>query len=600
MPFEFTYQPLIPGLTTLWASLGGISQALALQRISGVIYCLAPVTLFLMAWLLTRAPGYSFFAALFYSLLSPTQLLVTDPGFEIKNALDARRLYLVGMWDELPHLAALALLPVTILFLYWSIQKRSVGYSAVTAALIALTTSASLFGPPMIAMGALCLLFALPAKEFKRNLTLAAIIGLYAFALSLPFLPPSLLAAIPKASQYVEEGWTLGSVAAAAIVLVTWLVLWKFALPHVDDWRLRFFVLFAFLTSSIPLFATYLHWQFLPQAARYKMEMEFALPLLVLFGARRWFERAWQPLRAVVVIALLALAVGQLVHYGRFARNVLRRASVTETIEYRVTRWVEQNLPGVRLLLPGSIEKWADAFAPIQQFSGESWSTTYNQTKLEGFGTLKYGSDPRFSLAWSRAFGVGAIAVSGPKSPEFWKPFWHPEQFEGVLPVLWRQDDVTIYRIPQRTTSLAHVISEAAIVHKVPVRPGDIEGIERYVAALDDPSMPFAELRWEGNNRIRIHATASVEQALSVQVSFHPGWHASSGGHASQVKRDGLGLMWLQPRCAGPCDVELNYDGGWELRICRYIGVAAIIGLFLIPLAAQRRRVDSIIDVRNA
>jgi hypothetical protein len=195
---------------------------------------------------------------------------------------------------------------------------------------------------------------------------------------------------------------------------------------------------------------------------------------------------------------------------------------------------------------------------------------------------------------------VGAIAVSAPKSSEFWKPFAYPFQFEGLLPVLWREDDVTIYRIPQRSASLAHVVPEAAIVRETPARPDNIVQIERYVEALDDPSMPSADFRWEGRNRIRIHASASAEQALTVQVSYHPGWHAKIAGQPRKVNRDGLGLMWLRPGCAGPCEVELNYDGGWELRICRYISVAPISGLFVIPLVARPRGGASITNVRNA
>lgn len=398
----------------------------------------------------------------------------------------------------------------------------------------------------------------------------------------------------------MEGGWTLGSVAAFAIVIIGCIVLWRFVLRPVGDWRIRFFVLFAFLTGSLPLAATYLHWQFVPQPARYKIELEFALPLLLVFGLRPWFDRAWTPLRTGIVVVTLMLSVEQLVHYGRFSRNVLRRASVTGTIEYRVAHWVDENLPGVRVLLPGSIEKWANAFVDIPQFSGESWSTTYNETKLRGFDAIKYGADARFSLAWLRAFGTGAIVISGPNSPEFWKPFWHLLQFEGVLPVLWRQDDVTIYGIPQQSTSLAHVVPESAIIHKIPARPEDIESIERYVAELDDPSMPSTEFRWQGTNQIRIRTAATARQAISLQVSYHPGWHANAGGQALEVKRDGIGLIWLQPGCTGPCAVELNYDGGWELWICRYISLAAMGGLFLIPLVARPRRVVSITNVRNA
>jgi hypothetical protein len=80
-------------------------------------------------------------------------------------------------------------------------------------------------------------------------------------------------------------------------------------------------------------------------------------------------------------------------------------------------------------------------------------------------------------------------------------------------------------------------------------------------------------------------------QALSVQVSYHPGWHAHVQGRSVPVRRDGLGLMWMDPGCSGPCEVQLDYDGGWELRLCRYLSVAALLGLLAAPLAARWRAI---------
>jgi hypothetical protein len=199
--------------------------------------------------------------------------------------------------------------------------------------------------------------------------------------------------------------------------------------------------------------------------------------------------------------------------------------------------------------------------------------------------------DARISLAWLKAYGVGAACVSGPKSPEFWKPYQHPMKFEGLLPVLWRADDTTIYQVPQRTASLAHVVPEGAVVGRAPRRPSDVAGIERYVAALDDPSLPAAEFEWQGRNRIRIHTTAQPGQVITVQVSYHPGWHATGGDKRLELRKDGLGLMWLRPECNGPCEVQLDYDGGWELRVCRWLNYMALAGLLAgLPLWYFRHR----------
>lgn len=130
--------------------------------------------------------------------------------------------------------------------------------------------------------------------------------------------------------------------------------------------------------------------------------------------------------------------------------------------------------------------------SPKSHNSGGSWSIAYNHIQQLGHAAIYNGGetperDARVALAWLEAFGAGAVAISGPKSQEFWKPFAHPAKFEGILPVLWRTDDVTIYRVPQRSTSLAHVVPDTALVRHSPSGQTDIAGIEAYGAALQDP-----------------------------------------------------------------------------------------------------------------
>jgi hypothetical protein len=127
------------------------------------------------------------------------------------------------------------------------------------------------------------------------------------------------------------------------------------------------------------------------------------------------------------------------------------------------------------------------------------------------------------------------------------------------------------------------VMPESAIAR----RPA---ALEQYVAALDDPSLPLAEMEWHGRNHIHVRTTASPGQVVSMQVSYHPGWHAKVNGQARPIEADWLGLMWFRPECNGPCDVELVYDGGWELRICRYLSFAAMASLMLIPMLRRKVR----------
>jgi len=439
----------------------------------------------------------------------------------------------------------------------------------------------------MVAMAAFCLLFVLRREDYKRNILLTVAIAAYAYALSARFFPPTLLQAIRIATRRGEDGnWSLGTLTALAIVVLGWIVLWRYLPRWTSDWRLQFFALFAYLTSSPPMLATFLDRHLIPQPNRYKLEMELAIALLAVFSARYWIEKTPRAVKAALLFLFLALAAEQVASYRRYAKAIIPPGDLQPTIEYRASTWAARNLPGVRMAMPGSIAQWANAFAQVPQFTGSSWSMAYNPIQQRGFDAELMGGgtpeeDARVSLPWLKAYGVGAVCVPGPKSPEYWKPIRHPGKFEGVLPVLWRADDTTIYRIPQRTASLAHVVPESAVIRHSPRGPSDNAEIERYVAALDDPSLPPAGFQWEGRNRILIQTTAHSGQAISVQVSYHPGWHVTAGNRHPQLQKDGLGLIWFRPECDGPCLVHMDYDGGWELRLCRWIGYLALAGLLL-------------------
>ncbi len=586
-PLEFVYAPLVPALSKWVAAIRGIPPDAGFQTVSGLVYCLGPVTLFVMAWLMTRAPDYAFAAAVLYSLTSPSQLILPDAQFSIQHLWDARRLYVTAVWDDTPHMAALAVLPLVILFLSLSVRKHRPIYYAAAALTIAICSLASDFGPVLTAMASLCLLFVLRRQDLLRNLLVTAGIGVLSYAICSPFLSPSNILAIRAASGRGDGGsWNAGAFIALAILATGWALLWRYLPRWTLDWRLQFFVLFAWLTGSVPLMAAYLHRQFLPEPGRYKIELEFAAALLAIFATRPLFSKTPRTLKVCLLLLFVALAGKQIVTERRFAKAVLAPADVTQTIEYRTSIWARDHLPGVRIMMPGSIGQWADAFTDIEQFSGGAWSTAYNPVLQRAVVALYNGGDTakedaRVSMAWLKAFGTGAVVVSGPKSQEYWKGFAHPTKFDGILPILWSEDDVTIYRIPRRTESLAHIVPASALVPYAPSSPRDTEKVERYVAALEDESFPKTEFQWEGENRIHIRTIALPSQIVSVQVTHHPGWHAKANGISRQINADGLGLMWMQPGCDGACEVQLDFDGGAELRICRWLSAVALAVLLI-------------------
>ncbi len=596
IPFESTYPPLVPALAAAISALRGVTPAIGFHSVTGLFYILGPCTLFLMAWRLTRAPGYSFLAGLAYSLTSVTQILVPDTDFMWGKVLDARRLYVVAVWDDTPHMAALTFLPLAILFLARSLETRRAVYYAGAALCIGLAALASAFGPVMVALAAACLVFVQPRRDRPGGALLVAGIGAWGWAIAAPFLSPSLMRAIREASAASDgEGWTLGSVTAVAVVIFVWAVFWQLLRRWTDDWRLRFFVLLAWLTSSIPLIQLALHRHFLPQPNRYKFEMEMALCLAVVFSLRPWLDRMPPSVRRSLLLVALAMGAEQTVEFRKLEKKFSFPQDVTGTVEYRGAAWARKSFPNIRFFLPGSMAQWGNTYTDIQQFTGSSFSMATNQVQQRadtaiGFGAANVQEDVHLTLTWLKAYGVGVVAISGKESGEYWRPFTHPEKFDGVLPALWKESGVTMYRVPLREFGLAHMVPEGAVVRGAPKAPDDIAEVEKYVAALDDAALAGTQFQWEGRNRIRIRTMAAPGQALSVQVSYHPGWHATMAGQRRELRKDGLGLMWLRPDVAGACEVVLDYDGGWELRICRWLSWLALAGAAACLVGRQKKR----------
>jgi hypothetical protein len=167
--------------------------------------------------------------------------------------------------------------------------------------------------------------------------------------------------------------------------------------------------------------------------------------------------------------------------------------------------------------------------------------------------------------------------VPGPDSSDHYKPFVHPRKFDGVLPLLWREAGDSIYEVPSRSTSLAHVIPLAAVVERRPMHGLDTAPVQAYVAALDDPRYPLARFQWRGLGEADIEATVTPGQVVSVQITYERGWEAWANGRRQPLRGDAIGQLVIEPDCTGPCRISLRYTGGGEHMLTRALSLTAIL-----------------------
>ena len=595
-PLEYTYAPFVPTATAVIARLFHWSLPLAFHALTGAIYCMGPVLLYVAGWRLFGAPGYSFAAGLAYSLLSPSELIVPDGKFAWMSLFNARRMYLAFDWDDLPHMTALALLPVAAWLLGRALKTRRTLDYVRAGAVMAVMMLANMFGLVLVAWTAITVPLAIERRLHVWSVLRAALLVGAVYLVVSPWLPPSMLQTIRyDAVQDGEIDTTARALLAFGIVALTFGIVWMAASRWIAHWPLRWVLLYAAPALLIPVLGQYWGPHFLPQPGRYKFEMELALVMLLIFGLRPIIQRIPTDFRIVIAYALLLLAGRQVLSHRRYAQDLLRPVDVPSSIEYRGAKFVEANLPGQRVLMNGSLALWLNAFTDQPQMGGQSYSTALNWMQQVAAYTLFTGQnagerDAEVSILWLKAFGAQAVEVPGTNSPDLWKSFANPRKFDGVLPVLWSEQDTTIYRVPQISASLAHVMRPDQVVRRRPLHGLDVDELRRFVAALDDRSSPPASFEWQGTSQAVIRGVLPADAIVSTQINYHRGWHASTKSGVCGLRPDGIGLMTIQPNCTGECQIELRFDGGLESKLTRAASVGVLVLLVVSGILRRHRR----------
>jgi hypothetical protein len=528
-------------------------------------------------------------------------------------------MYLSFVWDETPHLLALALLPVTVLSMKAAVEggRKTTAIAAVCS--IAVMLLASAFAVPLLVIAAVCLIASvapqLGRREYSslnrispfipvmraaasaqgdkgsrgcspvngkasRGCWLLPLLGIGGWALVSPWMPPSLWWTIRRnAANNPESAWSRTSLVELAILAAGFFVLRRVLRRCGASAFLCFVALFAWMVTGVAVFHQYLGWHFLPQSGRYKVEVDWVWPMLIVFAVVPLFRHVPRALSVTLCVALLAAAYGRVVSHRRYAKVLMQDGTrFAHSIERHAALLAEQSLPGQRVLFVGSMAQWTNLFADVPQMTGGSFPTAYNPVQRLASEAVIWSTTAQAEtgVLWMKAYGVHAVAVPGLKSPEFWKPMRNPTIFESRLPVLWREEDTTIYSVPHTTDSLARVVPRSALVRSPAGSAMDLGEVRRYVAAIDDPSSGRASFRWLDRAHAVVHASAQPGEVVSVQINYHTGWTARCGQETMAVNRDGLGLLWINGGCKG--DIALTYDGGVEAKALKWLSVVTAVG----------------------
>jgi hypothetical protein len=595
IPFPDSYPPLLHVVVAAVMALGRISPGLAYHAVVATVYALGPVALYWAARRLGAGRAAAFACCLLYSLLSPTCWLVSEVRAGSGGWFGPRRLITLVAYGEGPHLTSLLFLAVALGALHLALARRRPLDTVAAAMALACVALSNWIGAFALAVAVVCYLLAGWGGPWIPRWLRAAAIGCYAYALAAPWVTPSTIKTI-RTNAPKLVGWkftppeaALVGVLVAGVLLLAW-VLRRWGIAP----RVRFAAMFLWSMAVITLGAEWLRIRLLPQAERYHLEMDLAFWLAVTLAAEpvaaRLKEASWFRVRKVAWVALAAACIPVIAHQRHLARHLEKPIEITSTAEYRISHWLGEHMPGRRVFAPGSVAFWMNAFSDTPMLVGGFDNGIRNRLLWDVIYQIWAGEKLENTAAWLEALGCDAIVGGDSGTGEVFHPYDYPAKLHG-LPELWRDGAEAIYAVPRGRKSLAHALRPSDLLKGAPPAY-DVRPLEPFLAALEDRSLPEAEFRWRGAGAASISANLRPEHLLYAQIAWDEGWRASVDGAPRKTWPDALGQMVVEPRCDGPCTVEVLWDGGAEMRVARVVCpvalVAGIIWILLGELVGRR------------
>ena len=590
MPYQDTYVPLLHIVVAIAASLGHISAARAYHGVIGLTYALGPLALYFMAVRLGATRGAAFLSALFYSLFSPSALLMPDVARDIGGLWYARRLQVLTVYGEGPHISAMTLLPVAILALENALASRTVRRLALAALSIALVSLTNVPGTMALGLAVFCWICAQPGDRRRAAWVVAGSASALAYCLACYGVPPSSVRTIVGNVGPMHTGFS-NSLRNGPILLPLVLISVAVAGYLLGRTRLplfvRFAILFFGLIAGLALTAHIETFELLPQAGRLHLEMEMGACLLL--GSIGWALYVLIPrwVRPVVLALLLAPLGIQFDHYRSRAETDIRNADLSKRSEYTTARWLDSHMRGRRVYVAGSTSFWLNAFTDTPQMAGccDQGQSMPVLNYLPAFINSAVSlQNTELARTWLQALGVQALVVNGDASTDEYKDFRDPQRFERFFAPLHRENGDTIYSVLPEGASLAHVLRPG---EQVPLRTShqvNTADVARYVAVIGSNSRPTATFEWLRGSAARVRTSLDRDDLVSVQVAWFPGWKAFVRGRRKPVFPDGLGFLVIRPECEGNCEIELFWTGRPDLPFAAVVSLAALVFTALLAL----------------
>ena len=602
-PFHLFYSPLLPYLVAAVHKLPLLLSIPAAYRfVTAVAYVLGPVTLYLFVRYLMKRELTAVLAALAFSLMPSFVYVIGEVRADaLATGYAPWRLIVMTRYGEGPHIAALTLIPLAALFFLHALKRPSftsyvIAALAVTA--IALMNWIALFA--LVLILAVILVSEMLLGEPGRKVISAFVIslvayGLSAFWLNVPFIKASLSFGQTSTSS-LDTPLPLLIIAIPLLAGICVFIFsgkperQKFFIPA------AWFAIFAVIVVGAYLFDV----GFVPQPIRYGPELNMAacivgaMIITALYdrfraGASEVGKAARQGLVAVVVVAIIAISLPFL----RAAGDVTQaNADISQTSEYRVSQWLEDNGEGERVYATGTHGFWLNAFSNVPQVRGGVDFAAVNPWWDHVVYQINNGADGQLAVMWAKALNVRYLVVNFPDSEVVYKDFVHPDKFDGLLPERFSYGGDVVYEVPTDSPEPVQLVNLSRFQALPSIENVlDRDSLEAYVLAVESSEgVDASSLQVDGSARMTITADLAPGQGLLMRTTYDRGWTARAEGTKVDLSPDPVGFMLLEPQAPGRQEIVLEYHEPSDVRLGYLITAVSVLALAVLALRPVRQR----------
>lgn len=614
-PFHVFYTPLLPFLEFLLNKMFNLPLWEGYRLITGLGYILAPVSVFLLGWQLSKKFLGGLIAGMLFSVSPSIFYFILKSGEVAADRIsqtfwDPRRFTILVRWGEGPHILSMIFTPLAGLFFARLLEKPrflNLFLCALFVALTGLTNAIGLFSAILL-IGSMAFVRLAQAKEDKfRGFTLAVYSGLLALGLISFWYNLSFL------STFFREGGGSGSillslfpwgwiVAAAIIGLVYYLIakfLKNFGFAASLVWFLILFVVVATYYMSAAPDEPYLRIELLPQALRYNAQVDLSLSLLigVLFGSLLNFVSKKSRIGEVIGSIIGLVMVGAMViyvqpYFSDSTKAAGNLAPIENTQEQKLSKWLSDHVDdskAERVVVPGNYGFYLNWFSNVSQLRGALYQASTHHWSEHIYYLLANGKNSDIAHAWLEVINAKYLVVTGPGSPELYKDFKNQDRFDN-FPVAEKLGADIIYQVPLKRPSLAKPVKIADLKNlKVPVKADDKERLLAYTDWVDNSSNNETRIQKLNNDSYKIEGKVGQGEGILVQMTADSGWNAKDNIKNSGIRvgKDTLGFVMIYPK-AGDVSITLRHSNSWDVYLGYLISVITVGLAFWIGVFKKR------------